>query len=272
MTKDGRWKDGIADDDIEVMADARGRGKEKKNFRGANHNSLLVHFLEQRGPCRIPRRDHAQRGYSRPQEQGRVFNSDLVDPLDLAMSARTTNRPTGLRKVAVAVPRTKFTKTMGRFMSKFLNNNASMTLKRRQLFNAAESRKEQSSDISVSDGREKLSSGYKRKLQYDDIESSNKRISRESSEHDAVDIDRGDDDDVLNAVSAVSGQRYTPPPQSSVSKADAALHTSSFGLTKAPAPSRSKMLYVCVELPSNHNVPPTHAHLLFALCISLHFD
>ena len=255
------WRDkfGFTDDDTHETSD-RGRGKDKKNFRGNNHTSSLGKPLD-RSPDRMVRKDRQQRGYSRRDEQGgRVFYSGSDDPLEQAASQQAADRPARPGKVAISVPHTKqsFTKSMGGFMNKLTSGSASMMSnrnkrknkpekneKREKCARAAISRSDSMDSSSSEGGAHKLSSGEKRKPQYDDRQSSNKRRSRDSSEHDAIDVDVGDDDDgddILKAVSAAGGQRYTP--QSSISRADAALNTSSFGLTKAPAQSRSKMLCV----------------------------
>ena len=257
------WRDkfGRNDDDDQDMnidrVNQRSRGKDKKNFRGANHSNSYAHPPD----TRMVRRDRQQRGHSRRQEQGgRVFYSGSDDPLerpadmlDQAESQQAANRPARSGEVAIELPRRKqsYTKSMGGFMSKLTSGNASVTSKRNRRKNKHEEEKREqcaraairrsdSMDSSSSEDEHKLSSGEKRKPQYDDRQSSNKRRSRDESQHDANDVDIYDDDEIMNAVSATSGQQYTPPPQSSISRADLTLNTTSFGLTKNPASSRSK--------------------------------
>ena len=162
------WRDrfGCADDDNEESS-GRGR-KDKQNFRGTNISSSYAHPSDTRGQDRMLARGREQRGYSKRQEPGgRVFNSQVEDPLDQAASLQAANR----------VPRLKqaYTKSLGSNMSKLIRMNGSSQRNRRK--NKRDEKREQcaraatrrsdSIDSSSSEGGRK-SSGKKRKAQYDD--------------------------------------------------------------------------------------------------------
>ena len=121
-------------------------------------------------------RGREQRGYSKHQETGgRVFNSQVEDPLDQVASLQAANRrPARSSKVAIAVPSLKqtYTKSLGSNMSKLIRMNGSSLRNRRknkrdekreQCARAA-TRKSDSIDSSSSKGGRKSSGGRRGKL------------------------------------------------------------------------------------------------------------